>query len=152
RTRGPRSVPPARGTGGSGGADAVVADGDEHRTGFCFGAAVPLTGALGAILDGVAAQVRQEAAQPSPVGADRGRVRALDPGAGSSVGVRGGGRCQEGAGGLWDVLTMLRLAVGRGAGGPEVRFAIHVRDDNREGIPPLVWLKVFCGPGDDSEP
>jgi hypothetical protein len=33
-----------------------------------------------------------------------------------------------------------------------VPFALHVRDDNREGTPPLVRLKAVCGPGDQGEP
>jgi hypothetical protein len=59
--------------------------------------------------------------------------------------------CQDEAGRLWDVLTMLRLAI-RGSDGDEVRFAVHVRDDNRERTPPLVRLKALCGPGDQGEP
>src|SRR5262249_20243181 len=42
---------------------------------------------------------------------------------------------QDEAGPLWDVLFMLRWAVGRSSG-PEVRFALHVRNDNRERTPP----------------
>jgi hypothetical protein len=34
----------------------------------------------------------------------------------------------------------------------EVRFAVHVRNDNRELTPPLVQLKAVCGPGDQGEP
>ena len=34
----------------------------------------------------------------------------------------------------------------------EVRFGVHVRNDNREGTPPLVRLKAVCGPGDQAEP
>ncbi|HKI36112.1 MAG TPA: DUF6573 family protein [Gemmataceae bacterium] len=60
-------------------------------------------------------------------------------------------RCQDEAGRLWDVLTMLRFAV-RGQGGAEVRFGVHVRNDNRDRTPPLVRLKALCGPGDQSEP
>jgi hypothetical protein len=33
-----------------------------------------------------------------------------------------------------------------------VRFAVHVRNDDREGTPPLVPLKALCGPGDLGEP
>jgi hypothetical protein len=33
-----------------------------------------------------------------------------------------------------------------------VRFAVHVRNDNRQGTPPLVPPKAHCGPGDDGEP
>ncbi len=60
--------------------------------------------------------------------------------------------CQDEAGRLWDVLFLLRLAVGRSDGGPEVRFAVHVRNDNREGTPPLVRLKALCSAGDQGEP
>src|SRR5262245_52980341 len=60
--------------------------------------------------------------------------------------------CQDKAGRLWDVLWMLRLAIGRSAGGVVVTFALHVRDDDREGTPPLVKIKAVCGPGDDAEP
>jgi hypothetical protein len=59
--------------------------------------------------------------------------------------------CQDEAGRLWDVLTMLCFAI-RGQDGPEVRFALHVRTDNRERTPPLVRLKALCGPGDRGEP
>ena len=60
--------------------------------------------------------------------------------------------CQDESGRLWDVLWLLRLAVGRSDGGREVRFGVHVRDDNSEGTPPLVRLKAVCGPGDQGEP
>ena len=61
--------------------------------------------------------------------------------------------CQDEAGRLWDLLTMLRYAVrGQRGLGPEVRFAVHVRNDNRSGTPPLVRLKALCGPGDQGEP
>jgi hypothetical protein len=59
--------------------------------------------------------------------------------------------CQDEAGRLWDVLWMLRLAA-RQSGGSEVRFGVHVRNDNSEGTPPLVQLKALCGPGDQGEP
>jgi hypothetical protein len=58
--------------------------------------------------------------------------------------------CQDEAGRLWDVVWLLRCAVGQG--GPEVRFGVHVRNDNRERTPPLVRLKALCGPGDDGAP
>jgi hypothetical protein len=47
---------------------------------------------------------------------------------------------------------MLRLAIARSDDGPKVRFGVHVRNDNREGTPPLVRLKGVCGPGDVGEP
>src|ERR1700751_1932366 len=52
---------------------------------------------------------------------------------------------QDEAGRLWDVVYLLRCAIGHSDGGPEVRFAVHVRNDNREGTPPLVRLKALCG-------
>jgi hypothetical protein len=52
---------------------------------------------------------------------------------------------------LWDVLFLLAQAARR-CDGAEVRFAVHVRNDNRERTPPLVRLKAVCGPGDDGEP
>jgi hypothetical protein len=60
--------------------------------------------------------------------------------------------CQDEAGRLWDVLWMLRCAVARQDGGPVVPFALHVRNDNREGTPPLVRLKAVSAPGDQGEP
>jgi hypothetical protein len=60
--------------------------------------------------------------------------------------------CQDEAGRLWDVLTMLRWAIKRGKDSAEVRFGVHVRNDNRDRTPPLVRLKALCGPGDQGEP
>ena len=60
--------------------------------------------------------------------------------------------CQDEAGRLWDVLWMLRLAIGRSDGGPDVPFAVHVRNDNRERTPPLVRLKAVAGSDDDGAP
>jgi hypothetical protein len=68
------------------------------------------------------------------------------------VTVSPGVACQDEAGRLWDVVFLLRLAIGRSVGGPEVRFSVHVRNDNREGTPPLVRLKALCGPNDDGSP
>ena len=59
---------------------------------------------------------------------------------------------QDEAGRLWDVLWMCRMAIGRSGGGPELLFQLHVRNDNREGVPPVVTLKAHCGPGDAGEP
>jgi hypothetical protein len=50
------------------------------------------------------------------------------------------------------VLWLLRLAIGRSDRGSGVLFGVHVRDDDREGTPPLVRLKALCGPGDLGEP
>jgi hypothetical protein len=60
--------------------------------------------------------------------------------------------CQDEAGRLWDVLWMLRCAIGRGGAGAVVSFGVHVRNGNRERTPPLVRLKAVCGPGDAGEP
>src|SRR5262249_61181229 len=63
------------------------------------------------------------------------------------VSVPPGVACQDEAGRLWDVLFMLRCAAGRPSDDPQVlRFAVHVRNDNRERVPPLVRLKALCGP------
>ena len=56
---------------------------------------------------------------------------------------------QDEAGRLWDVVYMLRLAIGQSDGGRVVPFALHVRNDNRERTPPLVRLKAMAGPDDD---
>jgi hypothetical protein len=68
------------------------------------------------------------------------------------VAVPSGVECQDEAGRLWDVLWLLLLAIRGSNGGPEVRFGVHVRNDNREGTPPLVRLKAACGPNDDGSP
>jgi hypothetical protein len=69
------------------------------------------------------------------------------------VAVPPGVLCQDEAGRLWDVLTMLRFAIRASKERvSELRFAVHVRNDNRERTPPLVHLKAVCGPGDEGEP
>ena len=68
------------------------------------------------------------------------------------VAVPPGVECQDEAGRLWDVLWLLACAIRGGNAGPEVRFAVHVRNDNRDRTPPLVRLKAVCVPGDDGEP
>jgi hypothetical protein len=61
--------------------------------------------------------------------------------------------CQDEAGRLWDVLTMLRWAVrGSKDGAREVRFGVHVCNDNRERTPPLVQLNAQSSPSDQGEP
>ncbi len=67
------------------------------------------------------------------------------------VAVPPGVRCQDEAGRLWDVLTVLRLCAKKQPGSL-LHFAVHVRNDNRQGTPPLVPLKAVCGPGDHGEP
>jgi hypothetical protein len=60
--------------------------------------------------------------------------------------------CQDEAGRLWDVLCLLRAAIGLSNGGAEVRYGVHVRNNNRDRTPPLVRVKAKCGPNDDGSP
>jgi hypothetical protein len=100
-----------------------------------------------AIRDGVLIDVSQTAREAGiryPVALTRGvweRCVTVPPGV----------ACQDEAGRLWDVLWLLSLAARRSEG-TEVRFGVHVRNDNRERTPPLVRLKGVCGPDDDAEP
>ena len=48
---------------------------------------------------------------------------------------------------LWDVLTMLCLAVRSASGRQQTTFVVHVQNDARALRP--VTLKAMCGPGDD---
>ena len=61
---------------------------------------------------------------------------------------------QDEIGRLWDVLWVCRHKISSSgdAGGDTLFFQLHVRNDNRPGLPPLVMLKVVCGPGDQGEP
>jgi hypothetical protein len=68
------------------------------------------------------------------------------------VAVPPGVTCQDEAGRLWDLLWMLGWAIrGSSGGAREVRFGVHVRNDNRHRTPPLVRLKAVCGPGGRGE-
>jgi hypothetical protein len=67
------------------------------------------------------------------------------------VAVPPGEVCQDEAGRLLDVAWALRWAIGQRNGVSEVRFGVHVRNNNRERTPQLVRLKAVCGPGDDAE-
>ena len=62
--------------------------------------------------------------------------------------------CQDLAGRLWDVLWMCQHGIvsGKKLDWSEVFFQLHVRNDNREGDPPLITLKAVCGPDDDGSP
>ena len=102
-----------------------------------------------AIADGVLIDVSdaaKEAAFRIPVAltsAAWGKYVAVPPG------VEG----QDEGGRLWDVLWMLLVAIRTGGGaGDEVRFRLHVRNDDRDGEPPLIELKAACGPADDGSP
>src|SRR5689334_6141268 len=52
------------------------------------------------------------------------------------VAIPPGVACQDEAGRLWDVVYLLRCAIGRSQSGPELRFGVHVRNDNRERTRP----------------
>jgi hypothetical protein len=43
------------------------------------------------------------------------------------------------------------VAMSHQLGDGQVVVALHVRNDNRDGTPPLVRLKAVCGPGDEGE-
>lgn len=69
------------------------------------------------------------------------------------VAVPEGVECQDEAGRLWDVLWMCCYGISRsGRDQAEILFQLHVRNDNRQGEPPLVTLKAVCGPDDDARP
>jgi hypothetical protein len=59
---------------------------------------------------------------------------------------------QDEVGRLYDVLHMLAASIRRGEDATTVSFAVHVRNSNRRGVPPLVPLYAVCGPGDEGEP
>lgn len=69
----------------------------------------------------------------------------------SYVTVPDGVRCQDEKGRLWDIVWMLRCAARR-TRGQQMRFGLHVRNDNRDRTPPLVNLKAVCGPRDIDDP
>jgi hypothetical protein len=68
------------------------------------------------------------------------------------VAVPPGVLCQDESGQLWDVAWLLACAMRRCGSTRELRFGVHVHNDNRERTPPLVRLKALCGPGDQGEP
>jgi hypothetical protein len=68
------------------------------------------------------------------------------------VAVPPGALCQDEGGRLWDPVWLLRWAIARSDGGSVVRFGVHVRNDNRDRLPPQVRLKAVCGPDDDGSP
>lgn len=71
---------------------------------------------------------------------------------GQYVEVPEGVECQDEAGRLWDILWMCHVEASRSGGEAEIRFRLHVRNDNRGGVPPLIELKAVCGPDDDGGP
>ncbi len=59
--------------------------------------------------------------------------------------------CQDEAGRLWDILSMLHFHIRLGLlENNESRFSLEVR--NSEEKSELVTLKAVCGPGDQGEP
>src|SRR5438034_5774716 len=70
---------------------------------------------------------------------------------GQYVEVPEGVTCQDETGRLWDILWMFRCAAAK-FDGSTLLFKLHIRNDNRDGTPPVVALKAECGPGDDAEP
>jgi hypothetical protein len=67
------------------------------------------------------------------------------------VGVPEGVEGQDEAGRLWDVLSMLRHAIGRAKQGTSILlYQVYVRNDNRKARP--VTVKAICGPADDGSP
>lgn len=58
--------------------------------------------------------------------------------------------CQDEAGRLWDIVWMLRHAIGQSNGGDRLPFALYVRNDNRRAK--LVKLVAACGPLDMDDP
>lgn len=69
------------------------------------------------------------------------------------VAVPPGVEAQDERGRLWDVLWMLFVSIRSSHdSGAELRYRLHVRNDNRAGEPPPVVLKAVCGPADDGSP
>ena len=59
--------------------------------------------------------------------------------------------CQDEAGRLWDLVSMLRFAIKRcGSDGDRIAYSLYVRNDNRR--PRLVKLVASCGPLDLDAP
>ena len=59
---------------------------------------------------------------------------------------------EDESGRLWDVLWMLSIAIRSNRDAREIRYQLHVKNDNRGGVPPLIELKAVCGPDDDGMP
>lgn len=58
---------------------------------------------------------------------------------------------QDEAGRLWDIVWMLRFAIGKATPGQHrLPFALYVRNDNR--TPRLIKLIATCGPHDFDDP
>jgi len=101
-----------------------------------------------AVADGVQVEVSQTAREAGirfPVYLTRAVFDAY-------VTVPEGVTCQDEAGRLWDVVWMLRHAIGRSNGENRLPFSLYVRNDNRRAK--LVKLIAECGPLDidDGQP
>jgi len=59
---------------------------------------------------------------------------------------------QDQKGRLWDILYLYSIAAKSHRQSDTMYFQLHVRNNNKDGMPPLVTLKGVCGPGDDGEP
>jgi hypothetical protein len=60
-------------------------------------------------------------------------------------------RCQDEAGRLWDIVSMLRFAIKRLSGSDDrIAYALYVANDNRRAK--LVKLTATCGPLDMDDP
>ena len=113
-----------------------------------FGEVISAYSRAQAIADGVlvdVSTVAKEAGFRSPVALTRS---VWDEYVEVPAGVIG----QDVNGRLWDVLYMLKVAMRTSRGGRELQYQLHVRNDNRERMPPLVTLKALSGPGDSGEP
>ena len=60
---------------------------------------------------------------------------------GQYVEVPEGVTCQDETGRLWDILWMFRCAAAK-FDGSTLLFKLHIRNDNRDGTPPVVALKA----------
>lgn len=67
------------------------------------------------------------------------------------IAVPPGVTCQDESGRAWDIVYMMKVAVGRDKlDADTLEFQVYVRNDNRSPKP--VWLKAAVGPGDAGEP
>jgi hypothetical protein len=99
-----------------------------------------------AVADGVQVEISQTAREAGirfPVYLTRAVYDAY-------VAVPEGVTCQDEAGRLWDLMWMLRHAIGQSNGGNRLPFALYVRNDNRRAK--LVKLVALCGPLDIDDP
>jgi len=58
---------------------------------------------------------------------------------------------QDQKGRLWDILYLYSIAARSHRQSDTMYFQLHVRNNNKDGMPPLVTLKGICGPGDAGE-